>query len=135
MKNKFKQPVIVFVLLCILSMFYGCTDKLDKESVIKHSNSIYTSIKVIVTDKSVAPLISEEARSKLLIAEEQYLTSVRVLKKVDINSDQGLVSLDSILMASDVIIELLEVIDLPDEYDDKIAAIRVVLKVMRIQLE
>lgn len=130
--KSFMVMLIVFALM--FASLPGCDDT-DKEKILKHANKAYVSIRLIVTDPAVKPLISDANMEKLKTAEADYLAAVGVLEKVSFESDEGVVSLDTIASCADIIIGLLDTIELPDEYADKLAAVRVIVKVLRVQLE
>jgi hypothetical protein len=132
---KFKLIVVMLLIMALaLAALPGCDDA-DKETILKHANKAYVSIRLIVTDPAILPLISEKNLAILQKAEDDYLAAVGIWKKLALSRTRGVTAADKIATCADTIIELLDAIELPEKYETKIAAVRVVVKVLRVQLE
>lgn len=127
-----KKIILLAVIALCLPLCQGCNT--DKTRIINQTNRIYASIRIIVIDKDVAPLISDSQREILIEVEEKYLTAVKLLENANFDEDEK-ESLNNIVECADIIIQMLDTIELSDEYREKIAAVRVLLKVLRVYIE
>lgn len=133
MDRTLKSLACVVLLTFVYIMLQGCNES-DKTSVIRKTNKIYMTIKIIVTDKDVAPLISEEHRELLIGAESRYLSAISLMEKIDFDGGET-EYIAVIVECADIIIAILDEIEISEEYREEIASVRVLLNVLTVYLE
>lgn len=125
--------ITTFFILVMVVILLGCN--MDKDKILSETNSIYLDIKTVVTDPAVSVLIPEKQMEKLAAAEQKYLKAVALLKNTEsIDTDNGKVTLKTIIECADTILEVIDALDLVGRYQAEIAAARVSIKVLKNHL-
>ncbi|WP_321418978.1 hypothetical protein [uncultured Desulfobacter sp.] len=118
------QTISVFVAaIALMSVVIECND--SKSDIIKRTNGIYKNIKVIVSDEGVSGMITDDAKAGLFEAEQKYLETVQILESVDLESADGKAALLSIVSCADTTLTVIDTIDVLEEYEPVITAVRV----------
>ncbi len=131
--NIMVQTISIFVAaMALMSVVIRCND--CKSDIINRTNEIYKNIKLIVADEAVSEMISDDAMAGLLEAERIYLEAVQVLESVDLASAEGKAALLTILSCADTILIVIDTIDVREEYEPVITAVRVALKLLKTNL-
>lgn len=107
----------------------------SKANIINRTNGIYKNIKLIVTDEAVSKMISNDATVALVEAERIYLEAIHAFKESeDLNSHTGIAALQPIVSCADTVLTVIDTIDVPEEYDPVITAVRFSVKLLKTNL-
>lgn len=127
------QTISVFVAaMALMSVVIGSND--SKSDVIKRTNEIYKNVKLIITDQAVSEMIPDDAIAGLLEAERRYLEAVQVLESVDLTSADGKAALLTIVSCADTTLTVINTIDVLEEYEPVITAVRVAVDLLKTNI-
>lgn len=120
---------LLITLIVAMAMFTGCTT----ENVLQSAQTLYTDIKIIVTDETIKAEIPADVLTQIYALEPIYLAAVTVLETDSTNQD----ALTTILNIGNRLLLIIADLEIPDKYANKITAIRLAIKVLtnHIQLE
>ncbi len=118
--------------LGLIALTQSCTD--NKTTIINRTNAIYANIKLIVTDKAVSSIISDDAMGRLAEAERLYLEAVQVLESADLTSDDGKSALQTIVDCADIILTVIDTLDVLDKYEPVITAARLSVELLKTNI-
>ena len=80
-------------------------------------------------------MISEDATAALVEAERIYLEAVQALEESeDLNCDTGKAALQTIVSCADTVLRVTDTIDVLEEYEPVITAVRVPVKLLKTNL-
>jgi len=128
------QTMSVFVAaMALTSVVIGCNA--SKACIINRMNEIYKNIKLIFTDEAISKMISDDATAALVEAERIYLEAVHDLEESeDLNSDTSRAALQTIVSCADTVLAVTDTIDVLEEYESVITAVRVPVDLLKTNL-
>lgn len=128
------QTISVFVAaMALTSVVIGCNG--SKADITNRTKEIYKNVKLIFTDEAVSKTISDDATAALVETERIYLEAVQALEgSENLNSDTGRAALQTIVSCTDTVLTVIDTIDVLEEYEAVITAVRVSVKVLKTNL-